>query len=230
MTGQTSEELGHKAFGIVYNETLTKEINANFDKVAPIAFLYERTGDHSKIVSKALKTFYLQDKPIDKTQISGLSQLYADATVGFGVNRAAKLIAQHSNQSVYYYRFSYQGRFSHFYKPDSNNTAPYGVVNHDDLIYLFYIQKLFPLFKDNSPQEVEMVTKLTALYYNFAKTGNPIPTPVDKLDNVKWEPFNMKDQKYMEIGNKLVMHEKLYDKRFMEWEKLYPLSMYQKKH
>lgn len=53
---------------------------------------------------------------------------------------------------------------------------------------------------------------------------NPIPTPTEELDNVKWEPFTLKTQKYMDIGNKLVMHEKLHEQRYAEWEKLYPLN------
>ncbi|CAH1102056.1 unnamed protein product [Psylliodes chrysocephalus] len=226
--GQTKDEFGQFAFNVVNNETLSKEMNENFEKVAPISFLYERDTDFSKTVSKTIKTFYLQDKNIDKSQLTPLAQVYSDSLSGFGINRAAKIIADHSDQLVYYYKFTYQGRYSHFYTPESNSTVPYGVVHQDDSLYLFYIKKLFPLFAESSPQEVEMVTKLTALYGNFAKTGNPIPTTSEKLDNVKWEPFTTADQKYLEIGDKLVMQEKLYEKRFQEWEKLYPLSMYQK--
>ena len=43
-------------------------------------------------------------------------------------------------------------------------------MHNDDLIYLFYIQKLFPLNKDTDP-EVQTVNKLTTLWANFAKTG-----------------------------------------------------------
>ncbi|CAG9829853.1 unnamed protein product [Diabrotica balteata] len=228
LTGQTKDEFGYLAFSIIHNETLVKSINEKFEEAAPIAFIYERGSDFSKTVSKTIKTFYFQDKDVDSSKIAALAQVYADSLTGFGVNRAAKLISQYSNKSVYYYQFSYQGRYSHFYTPESNNTVPYGIVHGDDLIYLFYIQKFFPLFTESSPQEIEMVSKLTALYANFAKTGNPIPTPSEKLDNVKWEPFTTKEEKYMDIGNKLVMHEKLNEKRFEEWEKLYPLSMYQK--
>lgn len=53
---------------------------------------------------------------------------------------------------------------------------------------------------------------------------NPVPIPTDLLDNVTWEPFTLKDQKYMDIGNKLVMHEKLHQERYAVWEKLYPLN------
>lgn len=46
-----------------------------------------------------------------------------------------------------------------------------GVVHNDELIYLFYIEKMFPLLKDNSQVEVLMVNKLTSLIANFAKSG-----------------------------------------------------------
>lgn len=60
---------------VVNNETLSKEMNENFEKVAPISFLYERDTDFSKTVSKTIKTFYLQDKNIDKSQLTPLAQV-----------------------------------------------------------------------------------------------------------------------------------------------------------
>ncbi|XP_018565472.1 esterase E4-like [Anoplophora glabripennis] len=225
MTGLTADEFGYRAFTVINNETLTKQINNEWEKTAPIAFLYERDTDTSKSISKELKTFYLQDEPVDRSQLTPLAQLYADSVTGFGVNRAAKLIAEHSNASVYYYRFSYQGRYSHFYTPRSNNKIIYGVVHEDDFFYLIYVSSPFI---GSPPTEVQMVSKLTALYANFAKTGNPIPAPSKQLDNVKWEPFTLKDQKYMDIGKKLLMQEKLYEKRYAVWEKLFPLDQYSK--
>ncbi|XP_060522228.1 esterase E4-like [Cylas formicarius] len=228
LTGVNTDEFGYRAFDIVNNQTLLNLLNDKWEEKAPITFWYDRNTDQSKMVSKALKAYYFNDQPLDKTLLANLAQLYADANAGFGVNRAVKLVSEKNNQSSYYYRFNYQGRYSHFYTPESNNTQPYGVVHNDDLIYLFYISKLFPLFKENTPKEVEMVTKLTSLYANFAKFGNPIPTPNDKLDNVKWEPFTPKTQKYLDLGNKLTVQEKLYEKRYAEWEKLFPLEKYTK--
>nr|CAI5851521.1 unnamed protein product [Callosobruchus analis] len=184
MIGQTKDEFGHRAFAIIKNETAMKELSTNWEKLAPVAFGYERNTEQSKIVSKAIKAFYVQDKPLEKSYLTNIAQ-------------------------IIFFCFS-------------------GIVHFDDLIYLFQNDKLFPAFKETTPIEIEMVTKLTTLMYNFAKTGNPIPTPSENLDNVKWEPFTVKDQRYMEIGNKMSMHERLHEKRFSEWEKLYPLSIYTK--
>lgn len=108
------------------NETLRKQFNENFQTVAPIAFLYERDTDKSKSISNSLKKIYLNDKPIDENKLSGLVHLYADALSGFAVHRAAELLAQKSNESVYYYRFNYNGRYSHFYMPNSDSQVPFG--------------------------------------------------------------------------------------------------------
>lgn len=60
---------------MINNETLTKEINNDWVKDAPIAFLYERDTDTSKSISKELKTFYLHDKPVDQSQLTPLAQV-----------------------------------------------------------------------------------------------------------------------------------------------------------
>nr|XP_023027102.1 esterase FE4-like [Leptinotarsa decemlineata] len=224
ITGQTEFEFGYKAFEIIGNETLEKEMNDDFEKVAPIAFGYERNSDRSKQISRVLRKFYFDDKKIDESQLNYLSELYSDSIIGFSNNRAAKLFTRYGDKPVYYYRLSYRGRFSHFYLPDSNNSIPYGVVHHDDLIYLFYIQKLFPLFGKDSPTEVEMVEKLTKLYANFAKTGNPTPESSGSHGDVEWKKFSLEEQQYLDIGNEVKMKKRLYKNRFDEWEKLFPIQ------
>ncbi|KAF5277163.1 hypothetical protein FQR65_LT03869 [Abscondita terminalis] len=156
--------------------------------------------------------------------IEGLKHLYADGTVGFGVNRGVKLISKLNTECTYYYRFSYKGRYSHVYLP--NSTIPYGVVHHDDLIYLFRVQDLFPKFTTSDP-EYKMVRKLTTIITNFARTGKPIPSPVEGLDNVDWIPFTPENNKYMDIGDTLQMRESLYEDRYSVWDKLFPLSDYE---
>lgn len=60
---------------LLSNVTYIEQFNREFDKLAPIVFLYEQNTDNSKIVSKGLKTTYFNDKPIDKTQITKLAQV-----------------------------------------------------------------------------------------------------------------------------------------------------------
>lgn len=126
---------------MVENQTLLKILSNNFEKYAPICFIYERETPKSIEVSRGIQKFYFNNASLTNNSFKGLdnvhfdftktynshfiSQAYADLT-GFQVNRAANLISQKSTQPIYYYKFSYQGRYSHFYLPDSNGTKPYG--------------------------------------------------------------------------------------------------------
>lgn len=104
-------------------------MDREFEKYAPIAFIYERGTEKSKSISKSLKSFYFDGKTIDKTALPALAQLFSDALVGFNVNRFVEVMSQ-ENDKVFYYNFNYKGRYSSFYLPDSNNTSPYGKYVH----------------------------------------------------------------------------------------------------
>lgn len=45
-----------------------------------------------------------------------------------------------------------------------------GAAHHDDLIYLFYIQRFFPEFNETDP-ETTMIDTLTTTWTEFARTG-----------------------------------------------------------
>ncbi|KRT81773.1 esterase [Oryctes borbonicus] len=223
LVGITADEFGGRAFDIIANDTLLNDLDKEFEKYGPIVFVYERDTDNSKAISKSLKSSYFGEKSIDKSSLPALAQLYSDSLVGFNVNRFVEVMAQ-KNEHVFYYNFNYKGRYSFFYLPDSNNTSPYGASHLDDLIYLFYIPK-FPLFKE-SGAESSMIEKMTTMWFNFVAHSVPIKEPCELLDNVKWNPYTSTTQSYMDIGNKLVLNEKLLEKRYERWRKLYPLSKY----
>jgi carboxylesterase type B len=222
LAGITKDEFAHKAFSIVDNATLLQELNDHFDKYAPICFGYERNTDKSREVSQSIRHFYLGNKTLTKASLTGLDEAFADSITGFPVNRAVELLSEKNPNHVYYYEFTYQGRYSHVYLPGSNKTIPYGVVHHDDLIYLFYISPMFPFFDSTFPER-KMVDKLASLWANFAKNGKPISASGSKL---KWTPYDNCSKKYMDIGENLQMKDHLFENRYSLWRKLHPLSEY----
>lgn len=60
---------------VVNNQTLADEMNNNFETIAPISFLYERGTEQSRKVSTAVRKFYLNDKPVDQTQLDNLAKV-----------------------------------------------------------------------------------------------------------------------------------------------------------
>ncbi|KAF2886687.1 hypothetical protein ILUMI_19486 [Ignelater luminosus] len=220
MGGISEFEFSGPAFGVIGNTTLLKQMDEDFERVAPIAFIYERNTENSKHISRELRKFYLGDRPLDNSSLTGLTKLYADAITGFNVNRGIKLIARKNDKPVYYYCFTFRGRYSHFYLPGTQ--TPYGPVHHDELFYLFYISPLASRFNVTSP-EYAMVKKLTTLFSNFAYTGNPIPESNEALDNVNWIPFSNQNKEYLDIGQKLAMKSNLYEDRYAKWDELFPV-------
>lgn len=50
-------------------------MNKNFEKVAPIAFIYDRDTENSKTISKSLKNFYFADLAIDNATLGNLARV-----------------------------------------------------------------------------------------------------------------------------------------------------------
>ncbi|GJQ73729.1 hypothetical protein Trydic_g14063 [Trypoxylus dichotomus] len=225
MLGVTTDEFGSKSFDIVGNNSLLEAYDQDFLRVWPIVYSYERNSPVSENISSGLRKFYFP-KGIDNSTRKAIADMYADGVIGFSINRGTKLLSAYSTQKVFYYLFNYHGKYTHAYYPNTNNTKPYGVSHHDDLLYLFYVSVLTPLF--NTSPESQIVDKMIKIWSNFAKTGYPIQSGVgnnsDILDSVQWPPFNLRSQSYMNIDTKLVIREKLYENRYRTWSELIPLN------
>ncbi|XP_001603584.1 esterase E4 [Nasonia vitripennis] len=230
ITGVTKDEIVGTALRAAEaaqkgNTSYFDDLNAEWERVAPISFQYDRTGEQSVQASRALKKFYFNDEPVSFKNVDKLAQAYGDAIVGFPVHRSATLMAKYNTKPVHYYKFVYQGRYS--YQTWSETKKPYGVVHHDDLIYVFYISYAFPFFDKDAP-ETPMVEKMTSIWANFAKTGEPIPKNNDLFKKVKWNVLTPENHKYLEINDTFAMKANLFADRYELWGRLFPLPTYQK--
>nr|AHJ81337.1 carboxylesterase [Locusta migratoria] len=222
MIGTTKDEFSWKALEILANNSAAEEMSKNFREIFPICFLYEdEETSHSHKISTSLRSFYLHDQSITNNTRNQLGNLFADSITNFPVFRPALILSKISKFPVYYYQFTYQGRYSWIHAPGT--TTPYGVVHRDDLIYLFYISTRFPFFNKDDP-EYMTVKRMTKMWSNFVKTGNPTSEKDDTI-NCDWKPLTSSHKQYMEIGSQLTMRKGLYyHDRMSEWSKLFPLS------
>ncbi|XP_051164874.1 uncharacterized protein LOC127283823 [Leptopilina boulardi] len=205
------------------NFATINERNDNWEYIAPISFSYERNSSRSKYISKELRKFYLNDLPISLDNINGLGEIYADSITINSVHRFVNLLAATSTKPVYYYKFTYQGRYSHTIWKDSKK--PFGVVHEDDLIYLFFLENRFPMFNETDP-EVQIIERMTSIWENFAITGNPIPEDNLIFENVTWQRFTPSNKCYLDIGSELIMKNgNIYPDRMQLWDKLFPLPL-----
>ncbi|XP_073821173.1 juvenile hormone esterase [Musca autumnalis] len=220
ITGMTKDEFVGPALSLLENYRWLNYFVGNFELVAPICFMYNQSNPRASNISRELWSYYFGDN-ITLTlsdSLENLTQLYSDALTGFPVHRFVHLAAR--STKVYYYRFSYQGQKSHIYYPEN---GPYGVVHHDDLMYLFVEPSVSRMFNEDD-DDSSMVNIFTRMFSAFAYKGDP-NKPSDKyLGNIRWRPFSYKKQYYLDIGDELVMRGGLNTQRYELWKRLFPLN------
>ncbi|XP_037303219.1 esterase FE4 [Manduca sexta] len=221
----TKDEFFWKAFTILRNNTLLQTMDKEWDRIAPISFILPK--DNSTTKAQRLRTAYLNDKKLsnDSFTADGLGKLYGDAITAFPVHRMANMMCRHSPQPVYYSEFRYRGNNSHYLDP--NTKSPVAVAHHDDLIYVFSLSYRFPTIEVSDSEDSKMVDKMTAMWYNFAKTGIPNPSaesqePKDS-GSFTWPVMTPSKRAYLRIDKQFSVHENLFEDRFKVWEELYPI-------
>ncbi|KAI4501643.1 hypothetical protein M0802_002978 [Mischocyttarus mexicanus] len=223
--GTTSEEFGGQVIAIDQkvrngNNSVFDLLNNDWDTVAPISLMYERGTPRSKYISDELRKFYFGNQPISRDSYDALAHIYSDRVIVFPVRRAAQLYADNKDVPVYFYRFSFHGRYSFAMW---NNTTPYKEpVHHDDQQYLFTMSAIFPFYNGSDP-EVPMIERSTAIWSNFAHTGEPIPNNNELFRNVKWDRFEGAKDNYLEVNLNPTMKQGIFPERMAIWERLFPL-------
>ncbi|RZF44635.1 hypothetical protein LSTR_LSTR000587 [Laodelphax striatellus] len=201
------------------NQHELKILNDNIHEILPSLLLYnDRTDEEKRKITEEFKRFYLNGGTINNSTKDGLGNAFADAIIIHGEHTTAKLLAKYNNAPVYFYMLNYLGRFGHV--KDATTGKVMGPTHHDDLIYLFYISKIFPKFNTSDPEAI-MVRRLTTLWSNFASSGNPTPTS----SPVQWLPIKDNNLKYLDINKDLNMVDGLpYPERMKVWDSLLPVD------
>nr|WNK22293.1 carboxylesterase [Athetis lepigone]WNK22303.1 carboxylesterase 10 [Athetis lepigone] len=156
-------------------------------------------GDQLKAARK-IQNFLYKDEPVSmKNHLKMFEFIGVDMFV-YGVMLYAKLNSR--KNKVYLYKFncnSERNCFSNVFGVGhlvDNKTA----VSHcDDLSYVFPVQ-LYTKKVDKNSDTFKLVDRVSKLWTNFAKYGDP--TPDDSL-GVKWKPYTLNEQNYLDIGNQL---------------------------
>ncbi|XP_069355814.1 uncharacterized protein [Maniola hyperantus] len=223
---QTEDEFFWFAFAVLKNKTLSDQMNAEWERIAPISFMMDRRN--ATYAARRLRTAYLHDKPLknDAESAKNLGLLYQDSIESFPVHRMANLMCRHSPHPVWYYKFSYVGNHS-FYE-DPVTTKPVAAAHHDDLVYLFPLSFQFPGISTEGLDSV-LVERMTGIWYNFARHGNPNPRgdpsgDIPELEGLNWPAMKPDDRKYLRIGDDLSIHKNMKEERIQLWEELYPIE------
>uniref|UniRef100_T1P862 Carboxylic ester hydrolase n=1 Tax=Musca domestica TaxID=7370 RepID=T1P862_MUSDO len=218
MIGLAEYELYFFAYHTLLNEEQRQHFIDEFDKYAPIYFMYERSGPISSNISQQLGAYYLQGNPIEfPKSVEKFAEVYSDSLICFANHRFLQMIAEHV--PVYNYLFNYKGRFNYFKLDEA-----LGAMHLDELLYFFNSPLLTPTFTAGDPEN-DTIERLTRLWYEFAKKGDPNNPSDDYLKNIQWPLHSSNNMEYLQIDEDVnVKMNGIFSDRMKFWETLFPLQ------
>ncbi|RVE50779.1 hypothetical protein evm_004528 [Chilo suppressalis] len=155
---------------------------------------------------QSVKSFYLGNKNISKDVMLELIDFTSDFMVNYPVERAVSRFLE-QGALVYKYLFSYTGNSLY------NNIEGAGVSHLEQLQYLFDLEAEKELKGEDN---ILMRDRMTALWANFVKYGNPTPRESSLL-TVQWQPTSQNTRPYLDINLQMEMKENVYEKRIDFW-------------
>ncbi|XP_048578765.1 cholinesterase 1 [Nematostella vectensis] len=120
----------------------------------------------------------------------------------------------HSKHGAPTYMFEFTHRSRRHKKP-----AWMGVVHGDTTAYKFGVPLLSAQQHIYDEQDRNVSDMLVTMFVNFAKYGNPTPSPVH---GTNWERFNTSNKAYLKIQPNVVLASKFHPARMAFWNEYFP--------
>ncbi|KOB76381.1 Uncharacterized protein OBRU01_05844 [Operophtera brumata] len=190
----------------------TEEFYTNYSFKDLLQFGFDVTNFND--MSEALRHFYIGEETQGIEVANYITSFASDFVFNHPTQRAIDAMVEVGPKAVYHYMFSYKGDRS--MDPDLNSTLR-GVAHASDLAYLFDID-----FIDGDISEADQLTinRLTTMWTNFAKYGDPTPE-VTELLPVKWEPVTHDSEPYLDIDKDLTLLRRPFHARMAYWDLFY---------
>ncbi|XP_049853089.1 juvenile hormone esterase-like [Schistocerca gregaria] len=175
-------------------------------------------GPRLEEAAARLRSFYLRAEDLDE---DSFTEMMSDALFFDGIQETVELFAASSSSPVYEYLFEVDGE-RNLLKRLMSNAKKAGACHADDLGYLFSMQ--LPLLPAPAPSSLEELTieRMTTMWTDFAKTGDPTPR-ADEGDGgvaTPWLPYDATSQNFLRIGRQLSLEQHLWADRRHFWSNL----------
>ncbi|XP_026739432.1 juvenile hormone esterase-like [Trichoplusia ni] len=200
---KTTEEITSQ-----YSNIFLNQLNDNF------IFNTEELHDMEQIV----RNFYIGDKTVSKDVVHGLIKVYSDLMYNYPAARTLQKYLDNGLKNIYYYLFSYDGG-RNFVKKRINITVA-GAAHADEIGYFFDISYMD---KNPAPKDQLVIDRVTMLWANFAKFGNPTPHTSEILP-VLWPAATKDSQYYLDIDADLTVGKRYFNSRVAFWDMFYKLN------
>uniref|UniRef100_A0A2A4K075 Carboxylic ester hydrolase n=1 Tax=Heliothis virescens TaxID=7102 RepID=A0A2A4K075_HELVI len=211
--------IGYNSYESVYTyDTLSEEEFENFNVFYEYLDKYFNFGDEELIeMEQYVRNFYIGDEKITKAVEDGIIKFDSDLLFTYPVARTVQKYLDNGLKNIYFYLFSYDGG-RNFVKHNLNITTP-GASHADELGYLFDVSYM----DEPNTEDQLIVDRITTLWSNFAKYGNPTPETSELLP-VQWPVVTKDLLNYLNIDSELQVEKRNFNTRIAFWELFYKLN------
>ncbi|XP_059051074.1 esterase E4-like [Achroia grisella] len=187
-----------------------------FEELLNIPFSFE--SSYYKEMEEISRHFYLGDEVFSDTVQDSIRNFASDFRFVHPSERTVQNYMNNGITKIFLYLFSYTGERNYAKKIFNITTG--NAAHSDEIGYLFDVS----FFKDNpSLEDRTVIDRITTLWANFAKYGDPTPEITDLLP-VKW-PIITKDMRpYLNIDKDIKVEHRNFNDRMAFWDLFYKLN------
>ncbi|XP_073967570.1 juvenile hormone esterase-like [Choristoneura fumiferana] len=171
------------------------------------SFDFEGEEDLYNEMKEIVTHFYLGDDDINVQLKQEIIDISSDFFFNHPILRTVKKYLDNGVEKMYLYLFSYSGG-RNFVKHRLNIEGG-GAAHADELGYLFDIQYME---KPLDPADQLIVDRMTEMWANFVKYGDPTPAPTE-LVPVHWPPVTRDKWHYLELDTEIRVSTRPFQKR-----------------
>uniref|UniRef100_W8B8I9 carboxylesterase n=1 Tax=Ceratitis capitata TaxID=7213 RepID=W8B8I9_CERCA len=167
-----------------------EEINKDLARFVPRNIPLPTDHTELKYLAEKMREFYFNGQQITYDQLDAMTNLLSDYHFVVDLQQAAKLQVQYKpNSPLYCYRFDYTGGRDLLKRLFHMESLP-GACHADELNYLFQTPRIDS--RKFAEKDKLIIKRLSALWTNFARYGNPTPAESDFTRDLGcvWTPTN----------------------------------------
>ncbi|XP_064072385.1 uncharacterized protein LOC113400940 [Vanessa tameamea] len=153
-------------------------------------------------IGKKIKKYYFQNSKVSNDTMDQFLKFVSAESFIYPAILMQKTVAKLKKNKMYFYKFTCKSErnvFTQYIKVSDMFKNVTVVCHGDDLPYIFPFREINQEIEINS-RAYKMIDKVTKLWTNFAKFGNPTP---DGFKGLKWNPYTTEDEHFMDIGEDL---------------------------
>lgn len=204
LIGFNSKESISEVIPFLHNPNYLRMLAVYFKYMVPFSTrcTYNYTTQTYKNIANKILNEYFRDGISEKSVEQFLQ--YTSDLIKYPIYDFTQRLLQKKISRMYVYKFTYSGNFN-IVKANSisgMNTIVKGAASGDEICYMLRCEPIWESYvnvnRNNSHKDRIFIKKITKLWANFAKTGDP--TPNTYVGNVTWPAMTEYNGKMLNLG------------------------------